>query len=83
MRISNDFYDGLKDVIDLFLAAGPGYTFPYLYDESQEVAKAYKAACTPEFYVFDKSLKLLYHGQFDDARPSNGVPASGALSPSS
>ncbi|PRW44843.1 prolyl endopeptidase-like isoform A [Chlorella sorokiniana] len=47
-----------------------GYTFPYLYDETQEVAKAYKAACTPEFYVFDADLKLTYHGQFDDSRPS-------------
>eukprot|EP00195_Chlamydomonas_chlamydogama_P009376 CAMPEP_0202913810 /NCGR_PEP_ID=MMETSP1392-20130828/61537_1 /ASSEMBLY_ACC=CAM_ASM_000868 /TAXON_ID=225041 /ORGANISM="Chlamydomonas chlamydogama, Strain SAG 11-48b" /LENGTH=242 /DNA_ID=CAMNT_0049605221 /DNA_START=62 /DNA_END=790 /DNA_ORIENTATION=- len=55
-----------------------GYTFPYLYDESQDVAKAYKAACTPEFYVFDKDLKLVYHGQFDDARPSSDKPVTGA-----
>jgi hypothetical protein len=44
------------------------YTFPYLYDETQDVAKAYKAMCTPEFYCFDSELKLVYHGQFDDAR---------------
>ena len=48
-----------------------GYTFPYLYDESQDVAKAYQAACTPEFLVFDKDLKLVYHGQFDDSRPAS------------
>lgn len=44
------------------------YTFPYLYDESQHVAKSYKAMCTPEFYCFDADMKLVYHGQFDDAR---------------
>lgn len=44
------------------------YTFPYLYDETQDVAKAYKAMCTPEFYCFDADLKLVYHGQFDDSR---------------
>eukprot|EP00878_Enallax_costatus_P021707 GHUV01022997.1.p1 GENE.GHUV01022997.1~~GHUV01022997.1.p1 ORF type:complete len:280 (+),score=32.07 GHUV01022997.1:251-1090(+) len=55
-----------------------GYTFPYLYDESQSVAKAYQAACTPEFYVFDKNLHLTYHGQFDDARPNNGKEVTGA-----
>lgn len=54
-----------------------GYTFPYLYDETQNVARAYDAACTPEFYVFDKDLKLVYHGQMDDARPSNGKPVNG------
>jgi len=48
-----------------------GYTFPYLYDETQEVAKAYDAACTPEFYLFDGDLKLVYHGQMDDSRPGN------------
>lgn len=51
-----------------------GYTFPYLYDESQAVAKAYTAACTPEFYVFDGGLKLQYHGQFDDTRPKVTPP---------
>ncbi|WIA44506.1 hypothetical protein OEZ86_007246 [Tetradesmus obliquus] len=59
-------------------AKAQGYTFPYLFDESQAVAKAYKAACTPEFYVFDADLKLTYHGQFDDARPNNGKPVTGA-----
>ncbi len=54
-----------------------GYSFPYLYDESQEVAKAYDAACTPDFYIFDKDLKLVYRGQLDDSRPDNGVPVTG------
>lgn len=54
-----------------------GYTFPYLVDETQEVAKAYQAACTPDFYVFDEERKLVYRGQFDGARPGNGVPVTG------
>ncbi len=54
-----------------------GYTFPYLYDESQAVAKAYHAACTPDIYLFAKNLKLVYRGQFDDSRPGNGIPATG------
>jgi len=54
-----------------------GYSFPYLYDESQAVARAYDAACTPDFYVFDKDLKLAYRGQLDDSRPGNGVPVTG------
>jgi hypothetical protein len=54
-----------------------GYTFPYLYDESQEAAHAYKAACTPDFYVFDGERRLVYRGQLDDSRPSNGVPVTG------
>jgi peroxiredoxin len=54
-----------------------GYTFPYLYDETQSVAKAYRAACTPDIYLFDKNRKLVYHGQFDDSRPGNGVPVTG------
>jgi peroxiredoxin len=54
-----------------------GYPFPYLYDESQEVARAYLAACTPDFYVFDKDLKLVYRGQMDDSRPSNDIPVTG------
>jgi hypothetical protein len=54
-----------------------GYPFPYLYDESQSVAKAYKAACTPDFYLFDADRKLVYRGQFDDSRPSNGIPVTG------
>ncbi len=54
-----------------------GYSFPYLYDESQEVAKAFKAACTPDFHLFDRSMKLVYRGQFDSARPSNGITPTG------
>lgn len=53
------------------------YTFPYLYDETQEVAKAYRAACTPDFYVFDRERKLVYCGQMDDSRPGNDVPVTG------
>jgi len=55
-----------------------GYPFPYLYDESQDVARAYKAACTPDFYIFDGNLKLVYRGQLDDSRPNSDVPVSGA-----
>jgi peroxiredoxin len=54
-----------------------GYTFPYLYDESQEVARAYRAACTPDFYVFDGDRKLVYRGQLDDGRPGNEIPPDG------
>lgn len=53
------------------------YPFPYLYDETQNVAKAYDAACTPDFYVFDKVLELVYRGQLDDSRPGNGIPVTG------
>lgn len=53
------------------------YPFPYLYDETQEVAKAYDAACTPDFYVFDKKLKLTYRGQLDDSRPGNNQQITG------
>ena len=54
-----------------------GYTFPYLFDARQEVAKAYRAACTPDFYLFDAEQKLVYRGQLDNSRPSNGVPVDG------
>ncbi len=54
-----------------------GYTFAYLYDETQEVAKAYHAACTPDFYVFDKNQQLVYRGQMDASRPNSGVPLTG------
>jgi peroxiredoxin len=54
-----------------------GFTFPYLYDESQEVAKAYHAACTPDFFLFDKERKLVYRGQMDDSRPGNDIPVTG------
>jgi peroxiredoxin len=58
-------------------ARARGYVFPVLYDESQAVAKAYHAACTPEFYLFDRALELVYRGQLDDSRPKNGVPLTG------
>ncbi|MGY5351766.1 thioredoxin family protein [Wenyingzhuangia sp. IMCC45533] len=53
------------------------YPFPYLYDETQQVAKDYDAACTPDVYVFDENLKSYYHGQLDDSRPGNGIPTTG------
>lgn len=52
--------------------------FPYLFDETQEIAKAYEAACTPDFYLFDSQNKLFYRGQLDDSRPGNGIPLSGS-----
>ena len=58
-------------------AKNEGYPFPYLFDKTQEVAKAYDAACTPDFYTFDKNLKLVYRGQLDDSRPGNGLPVTG------
>lgn len=54
-----------------------GYTFPYLFDETQDVAKAYRAACTPDFYVFDAQRRLAYRGQMDSSRPGTGVPVTG------
>ncbi len=54
------------------------YPFPYLYDETQEVAKAYKAACTPDLYIFDSSLACVYRGRFDEATPGNGKPVTGS-----
>ncbi|NIP31145.1 MAG: redoxin domain-containing protein [Candidatus Dadabacteria bacterium] len=54
-----------------------GYNFPYLFDETQEVAKSYDAACTPDFFIYDKELKLVYRGQMDDSRPGNGKPVTG------
>ena len=58
-------------------AVNQNYTFPYLYDKTQEVAKAYNAACTPDFYVFNKGLKLVYRGQLDNSRPGNNLPVTG------
>ena len=55
-----------------------GFTFPYLYDETQEVAKKYRAACTPDFFLFNKKRKLVYRGQMDDSRPGNNIPVTGA-----
>lgn len=54
-----------------------GFVFPYLYDESQTVAHAYKAACTPDLYLFDAEFRLVYRGQYDSSRPGNGVPVTG------
>ena len=59
-------------------AESAGYTFPYLYDETQAVAKAYMAACTPDFFLFDSDHMLVYRGQFDDSRPDSGIPVTGA-----
>ncbi len=58
-------------------ARAAGYPFPYLYDETQKVAKAYRAACTPDFFLFDRGRRLVYRGQFDASRPGNGIPVTG------
>ena len=58
-------------------AENRGYTFPYLFDETQDVAKAYKAACTPDFFLFDKDQKLVYRGQLDSSRPKTEIPVTG------
>jgi peroxiredoxin len=58
-------------------AKSAGYLFPYLYDETQQVAKDYHAACTPDFFLFDQQQRLVYRGQFDDSRPGNGLPVTG------
>jgi hypothetical protein len=58
-------------------ARAAGYLFPYLYDQTQAVAKAYHAACTPDFYLFDKEQRLVYRGQLDDSRPGSGLPVTG------
>jgi hypothetical protein len=59
------------------VAAELEYPFPYLFDETQQVARAYRAACTPELFLFDAAHTLAYHGQFDDSRPQNGKPVTG------
>lgn len=69
---AEDSPDGLKRMV-----AEWGLHFPVLYDESQAVAKSYNAACTPDFFVFDSARKLVYRGQLDDSRPSNGKPVTG------
>lgn len=76
---SNDVDNYPEDAPELMqkTAQQLGYPFPYLYDESQAVAKAYDAACTPDFFIFDKELKCAYRGQFDDSRPKNGKPVTG------
>jgi hypothetical protein len=60
------------------LAQGESWSFPYLFDETQETAKAFRAACTPDFYVFDREGRLVYRGQLDDSRPGNDSPVTGA-----
>ncbi|WP_159948633.1 thioredoxin family protein [Polaribacter septentrionalilitoris] len=76
---SNDVENYPQDAPHLMkkLAEDLQYPFPYLYDETQEVAKAYDAACTPDFYVFDGDLQSVYHGQLDDSRPGNGKTVTG------
>ena len=59
-------------------SASAGYTFPYLFDESQHVAKAFRAACTPDLFLFDRHHRLVYRGQFDESRPSKDAPVTGA-----
>lgn len=59
------------------MASELGFTFPFLYDESQDVARAYQAACTPDFFLFDADRKLVYRGQLDDSRPNSGKPVTG------
>ena len=77
---SNDIDNYPQDAPDLMKveAERVGYNFPYFYDGTQEVAKAYDAACTPDFYIFDSELKCAYRGQLDDSRPGNGRPVTGA-----
>ena len=77
---SNDVVNYPQDSPDKMKILGEklGYPFPYLYDETQEVAKAYEAACTPDIFLFDDELKLYYRGRLDGSRPGNDVPLSGA-----
>ncbi len=76
---SNNVINYPQDAPELMkqLAKKENYPFPYLYDETQQVAKNYDAACTPDFYVFDTDLKSVYHGQLDNSRPGNGMPVTG------
>lgn len=77
---SNDVHSYPEDAPEKMseLSASMGFPFPYLYDESQQVARAYGAACTPDFYLFDREGRLVYRGQMDDSRPGNGRPVTGA-----
>lgn len=77
---SNDVANYPDDAPDKMaaLAKQLNFPFPYLYDETQAVARAYQAACTPDFFVFDGAMKLAYRGQLDDSRPGNGKPVTGA-----
>jgi peroxiredoxin len=76
---SNDISSYPEDSPDMMeaVAKEKGFTFDYLFDETQEVAKAYHAACTPDFFLFDKNRKLVYRGQLDDSRPGNNIPVTG------
>jgi len=76
---SNDVANFPKDSKEMMakVAKDAGFTFPYLYDETQEVAKAYRAVCTPDFFLFDSERSLVYRGQMDDSRPGNGTPVTG------
>lgn len=76
---SNDIENYPQDRPELMkeVAEKLHYPFPYLYDESQKVAKEYDAACTPDLYLFDANLKAVYHGQLDNSRPGNGIPVTG------
>jgi peroxiredoxin len=76
---SNDVVNYPDDSPELMkkVASELHYPFPYLYDESQEVARAYDAACTPDIYLFDAELRLVYRGQLDDSRPGNEIPVTG------
>ena len=76
---SNDVENYPEDGPEEMLAEAKkwSYPFPYLYDEQQDVARAYDAACTPDLYLFDKDMKLVYRGQLDDSRPGNGIPVTG------
>ncbi|NOQ92518.1 MAG: redoxin domain-containing protein [Flavobacteriaceae bacterium] len=76
---SNDIVNYPQDAPDLMkkVALNLKYPFPYLFDDTQDVAKAFDAACTPDTYVFDKNLELVYRGQLDDSRPDNGIPVTG------
>lgn len=77
---SNDIESHPEDSPEMMKkeAAAQGYRFPYLYDASQAVAQSYKAACTPDFYLFDADFKLVYRGQLDDTRPNQGAAPHGA-----
>jgi len=76
---SNDVVNYPQDHPDRMIEEkrSAGYTFPYLFDETQEVAKSYRAACTPDFYLFDQKQRLVYRGQMDASRPGNSIPVSG------
>jgi len=71
-KYPDDHPDRMKQV-----ALDKGYNFPFLFDETQETARAYSAACTPDFFIFDRDLKLVYRGQFDESRPNSGIAPTG------